>query len=110
MTLERILDKLIKLGFTETEAQIYIYLAKKWPCEAEKLTTTLKLTEPELNHCLKSLKAKRIITSVRQRPPLFYAVSFEKLLELLMQGNIEQVKMLQENKKQLLAFWKTMIL
>jgi sugar-specific transcriptional regulator TrmB len=109
MTLERIFDKLLKLGFTENEAHIYIYLAKKGPCEAKKLTTTLKLADPELNHCLKSLKAKRIVTSVRQRPPLFYAVSFEKLLELFMQGNLEQVKMLQKNKKQLLALWKTIL-
>ena len=110
MTLERILDKLLKMGFTENEARIYIYLAKEGPCEAEELATTLKLTRPELNHCLNSLKAKCIITSVRQRPPLFYAVSFKKLLELYMRGNREQVKMLQENKKHLLTIWKTMIL
>jgi sugar-specific transcriptional regulator TrmB len=110
MTFERIVDKLLKLGFTENEAHIYIYLAKKGPCEAKKLTNALKLAEPELNHCLKNLKTKHIITSTQKRPPLFYALSFEKLLELSMQGNLDQVKMLQENKKQLLEFWKTMSL
>jgi sugar-specific transcriptional regulator TrmB len=109
VALKRIVDKLATLGFTTNEAQIYIFLAKKGPCEAEKLAVALKLTQPELNYCLKSLKAKCIITSVNKRSPLFYAISFEKVLDLFMEGNIEQTIWLQENKKQLLTIWKSML-
>jgi sugar-specific transcriptional regulator TrmB len=109
MALKRIIDKLATMGFTANEAQIYIFLAKKGPCDAEKLAAALKVTQPELNHCLKNLKTKRIVTSVQQRPPLFYAISLEKVLDLFMEGNLEKTKWLQENKKQLLTIWKSMI-
>jgi sugar-specific transcriptional regulator TrmB len=109
MALKRILYKLVILGFTTTEAQIYIFLAKKGPCEAEKLATALKITKPELNRCLKTLKAKCIVTSVQQHPTLFYAISFERVLDLFMEGNLEQAKWLQANKEQLLTIWKNMI-
>jgi sugar-specific transcriptional regulator TrmB len=103
------LDTLVSLGLTQTEAQAYVFLAKKGPHNGKELANALKLTKQQLCCSLKSLRAKGMVNATRERPTQFSAVSLEKVLELSMKATIEKAKALQASRKELLSTWRSMI-
>jgi sugar-specific transcriptional regulator TrmB len=109
MSLERMLDTLVSLGLTQTEAQTYVFLAKKGPQNGKELANALKLAKQQLHSSLKSLQAKGIVNATRERTTQYSAVSLEKVLDLFMKAKIEQAKAFQASKEELLATWRSMI-
>ena len=109
MSLERMLDTLVSLGLTRTEAQAYIFLAKMGPHRGKELANALKLTKQQLHSSLKSLQAKGIVNATRERTTQYFAISLEKALDLFMNAKIEQAKTFQANKEELLASWRSII-
>jgi sugar-specific transcriptional regulator TrmB len=53
LSLEQALKTLKAFGLTETEAQIYVYLAKKGSHERKEITDALKLPKKQLSLSLK---------------------------------------------------------
>jgi sugar-specific transcriptional regulator TrmB len=101
------LRTLVKLGFTETDAQVYVFLAAEGPQKAKDATEALKLHRSQTYRSLKNLKSQGIRNSSPEHPARFSAVLFEKVLELLIKARTEQQKALQESKKELLSAWKS---
>ena len=108
MSLARVLKMLSSFGFTKTEAEVYIYLAKKGPQKDRELASALKMTERELYSTIRNLQSRGIVTATVEQPSLFSAVAFEKVLALFVKANLEQAYALQENKEALLASWRHM--
>ena len=109
MSLERMLDTLVSLGLTRTEAQAYIFLAKMGPHRGKELANALKLTEQQLHSSLKSLQAKGIVNAILERPARFSAVSLERVLDQFMKTKKEQAKALQASREELLSKWRSML-
>ena len=109
MSLERMLDTLVRLGLTLTEAQAYVFLAKNGPHKGKELANTLRITKQQLYRSLRRLRAKGMVKATSQRPAQFSAVSLEKVLELSMKATIEKAKALQASRKELLSTWRSMI-
>jgi sugar-specific transcriptional regulator TrmB len=109
MSIERMLDTLVSLGLTRTEAQAYVFLAKKGPRKGKDLANALKLTKQQLYSTLKSLRVKGMVNHTRERTAQFSAVSLEKVLDLFMKAATEQAKALQASKKELLSSWRSML-
>ena len=103
MSLERILTALMSLGLSQTDAQIYIYLATEGPAKARNIINRLTINERQVYRSLKRLRNKGIAIINDERPFEFSAVPFEELLDLLMEIKKEQAKALQTGKEELIS-------
>ena len=104
MSLERVIKALIGLGLSRSDAEVYVYLAKKGPQTVVDLARALNITKHKIYSRLENLQIKGLVTEDRT---LFSALPFEEALDLLIKTKKEQAQALQESKEELLAKWKT---
>jgi sugar-specific transcriptional regulator TrmB len=97
------------LGLKRTDAQVYIYLAKKGPQKGKDLSNALKLPKQRLYPCLNCLKHMKLINSTPNRPATFSAVSFEEALDLLMKAKLEEAQHTRQNIEKTLSDWQSII-
>ncbi len=105
--MERVLKTLECFGLSRTDAEVYVHLAKKGPKNGPELAKILQVTKQQLYPSLKNLKNKGVVISSPERPALFSAVTFEKVLELIITIKVEQAKAIKETKKELMDSWKS---
>jgi sugar-specific transcriptional regulator TrmB len=98
---------LVKLGFTEKDANVYVYLATEGPQRAIKIAEALKIYKQHLYRILKNLQSKGIINASPEYPARYSAVLFEKVLDLLIKAKMEQQQALQRSKEELLSTWRS---
>jgi sugar-specific transcriptional regulator TrmB len=109
LSLERILKALVSLGLSQTDAQIYIYLATEGPAKARNIINGLTINKRQVYRSLKRLQNKGITIANDERPFEFSAVPFEEVLDLLMEIKKEQAQTLQESKKEFLSSWRKIL-
>jgi sugar-specific transcriptional regulator TrmB len=109
MSLERIIKSLESLGLSQTDAQVYIYLATTGPKKARDVIKALKINKRQVYRSLKRLQNKGITVTNNERPFLFSAVPFEEVLDLLMEIKKEQAQALQESRKEFLSNWRKIV-
>jgi sugar-specific transcriptional regulator TrmB len=108
MSLERVLNALIKLGLSQREAEVYVYLATKGPQKAGNIAETLKLNKQHLCVILKSLENKRIINATIEYSTQFKALPFEKALDLLAEAKRKETQRIEESREEILSHWRSM--
>ena len=99
MSLEKIIKILEDFGFKRTEAEVYVYLAKKGPQTVKNMFDALKISKQQLYLILKNLKTKSVIKVSSKRSMVFTALPFEEILDLLVKTNLEQAKRIKETMK-----------
>src|SRR5512136_3288891 len=104
-----LLKTLVSLGFTEVDAEIYLFLAIEGPQKGKNVAGVFKLYKQQLYRSLKRLQKKGVINATLERPARFSAVSLEKILDFLIEAKKEQALALQESREDLLSRWKTLI-
>jgi len=109
LSLELVLRALVSLGFTQTDAQVYIFLAPKAPQNARDIANALKMKSQQLYPSLKNLREKGVINCTTEHPQLFSAVPIEDALSSFINANLEEAQHMEENKKKILSFWQAMI-
>ena len=109
MSKEWILKTLISLGFTETNAKVYIYLASEGPHEAKNIAKTLKIPENRLELELRELLQKRLIEVSPKFPNHFSAVLFDIILDHLIQNTLKTAEKLEEKKEKMFTHWHSFI-
>ena len=102
MSLERVIMALIGLGLSRTDAEVYVYLAKKGPQKVVDLAKALKYNKQKIYAILKHLQTRGLVTKDRT---IFSASPFEETLELLIEREKKQTTHIQENKE-LFVNWK----
>jgi sugar-specific transcriptional regulator TrmB len=68
------------------------------------------MQKQQLYPCLKNLQSKGIVTATSKCPALFSALPLEKVLDLLIKADIEEVQRMIQNKEELLSSWQSMTL
>jgi len=104
------LKTLESLGLKHLDAQIYIYLAQNDPQKAKAIAEALETYKRQLYRSLKSLQRKGMVSASQERPALFSAVSFDKVLDQFIKANREEAQRIEENKEQILSMWKSKVL
>ncbi len=104
---EKLLKVLLNLGFTQLDAETYLFLEKNGLTKAKDATTKLKVTKQRLYPTLKNLQRKGVVTATLERPARFSAVPIDKVLDLLAKAKIEEAHRVQQNKSELLADWQS---
>ena len=100
---------LINLGFTKTDAQVYVFLSTEGAKKAKDIIASLNLDRNQLQRTLKKLRSNRMLNVSHGKTDLFSAVPFEEVLELLIKTKKEQQEAWQANKEELLANWRSLI-
>lgn len=106
MSLERVLRILENFGLARSDAELYVYLAKKGPKRETDLYSAFKLTEQQVFSSLRNLQSKGIVTATVEKSALFSAVAFERVIDLFIKVNIEKAYAIRETKEELLASWR----
>ena len=109
MSLARIIEALVSLGLSQTDAEVYVHLATTGPATARNITDTLAINTRQIYRSLKRLQNKGITTANTERPSEFSAVPFEELLDLLIEVKKEQAQTLKESKKEVLSDWHNIV-
>ena len=110
MSQDNIQTALSNLGFSRSNARVYIYLAKKGPKKASEIAKNLKMTKQQLYPIIKSLQKRGVVTSTLERPARFSAVQFEKIIDLFTKVKMEELKRIQKNKNTLLEDWRSIFI
>jgi sugar-specific transcriptional regulator TrmB len=107
---EKVLKTLEELGLSKSDAQVYVFLAKRGPKKAKEVTLALKISKQQLYPSLKSLQSKSLVNATLEHPSRFSAVSFEKALDLFAKAKMEEAKSIQQNKDNLLSDWQSIVI
>ncbi len=99
------LDALVSLGLSQADAKVYIYLASSGPHDAENIAEALRMQKDLLCRALENLKNKGIVTFVSEQSTLFFALSFNKALDLLVEKHIKETQELEQSKDETLSKW-----
>ena len=108
LSFELLVETLVGFGFKPTDAQVYLFLAKKGPKRGKDLVNSLKLTKQQLYHSLKKLKERGIVNSTYERPAIFSAVAIERVLDILIKKKIEETQSMIRNKEEIISSWRSM--
>jgi sugar-specific transcriptional regulator TrmB len=107
LSLKRIIKVLASLGLSQTDAQVYIYLATNGPNKARAIVDYLKVNRGQVYKSLKRLQNKGTILYSDEHPIEFSALPFEHVLDMLMRIKKEQARILQESKEELISDFRT---
>jgi sugar-specific transcriptional regulator TrmB len=107
MTQEWMLRTLINLRVKQQDAQMYVFLALHGSTEARDIACALKVHRRQVYRTLDRLGHRNFIIRTPNIPAQFIAVSFEKVLNLLMSQSLEGAKDLERKKAEILSFWKS---
>jgi sugar-specific transcriptional regulator TrmB len=100
---ERVLRILQGFGISKADAEVYVYLAKRGPTRSTDLAVDFGKTQPQIYPILRRLHKRGIVTHSKSRQVLFSALAFEELLERYVKLNMEQARIIEETKEQLLT-------
>jgi HTH-type transcriptional regulator, sugar sensing transcriptional regulator len=109
MSLQRVIKSLIGLGLSQTDANVYIYLAVYGPLKAEKIGDALKLKERLLYQSLEKLKSKGLVSSFLKQSVLISALPFDKTLELLVEQQLRAADTIEQEKTAIISKGRTII-
>lgn len=109
MSLNRVLETLAAFGLKPSDARVYVFLAKEGPRIGKELSSALNMPKWRLYTCLRNLRDKAIVGTTPEYPHLFYAVPFEKAIDLLLEAKIEETRCNQENTKRAISDWESMM-
>jgi sugar-specific transcriptional regulator TrmB len=109
MSQERILKALKRLGLSQTEADIYLFLANNGPQKTARIAADLRSKDQQLNVNLEKLRTIGVVNSTRDHSALFYALPFEKTLEILVKETLKRAQTVEQKKGKLLSEWRNLI-
>lgn len=107
MSNERINEALKKLGLSNIDVQVYVFLANQGSKEIKEIALALDLPEKKVYRSLKDLQSMSVVKASIEHPFEFIAMSFEEVIDLFIEVKKEQAKTLQASKKELLSTWRS---
>jgi sugar-specific transcriptional regulator TrmB len=99
--MEKVMEVAEKIGFSETDAKVYFYLAKNGPMQEKDLARALKVEESKVTSSLTILVSKGIVKSKFKQQRFFSALAFEKVLESTIKQKKRQVRKIRMIQKEL---------
>ncbi len=100
---------IVRLGLSEFDAHVYVFLALNGPQKAKQITIMMKQNKRQIYRSLKRLEENNVIVASVDVPAKFSAESFDKVLELLSIKKEGQARALEKVRKDLLDDWQKII-
>jgi len=109
LSLERVLKTLAGFGLTRTEAEVYVYLAREGSQITETTAESLSLNERAVSRILDSLLEKGIVSRTSEKSAIFSALPFEKAIDLLVKLHLEETRILEQNRDEIVSQWNSCV-
>lgn len=106
LSLERVIKAIMRLGLSEFDAQVYIFLSLNGPHISKQIAVMMKKSRQQIYRSLKRLEENNVVVSSEEVPAVFSAACFEKVLDLLSIKKEGQARALDKAKKDLLDSWQ----
>ena len=103
------IETLISLGFTETDAQVNVHLVKEGPKKLREIADSLKISERNLVRTLKKLQNIGIVKASSTHPTRFSAIPFDEVFDLLIKDKIKQQQILEDSREEILSTWRKIL-
>lgn len=97
-------------GLKRLDVEVYVYLVQHDPQKARDIAEALETYKRQLYRSLKSLRRKGMVSASQERPALFSAVSFDKVLDQFIKANREEAQRIEESKEQILSMWRSNVI
>jgi sugar-specific transcriptional regulator TrmB len=94
------------LSVTETEAEIYLFLAKHGLMKGTEVSRQLKKDKAQVYHILKTLQTKGLVEATLQAPARYSPVPIEQIIDMAIKAKREEAKRIENTKQELLEYWK----
>jgi sugar-specific transcriptional regulator TrmB len=103
---ETINQILKNFGLTDTEAIIYLFLAKNEALTGTEIAGQIKKDKAQVFRTLKSLQTKGLAESTIEAPARYTPVSIERVLESTIKAKKDEAAQIESTKQELLNYWK----
>jgi len=97
---------LLKLGLTQNESKIYLYLNKNGSKKAKEIAQNQKIPRTQTYHLLAVLQNKGMVAMISDRITKFKGIEFEKVLDILINNELKRIEELQLMRIELSELWK----
>ena len=105
---EEIIKKVLReFGLTDSESEVYIFLAKHRALKGGDIAKRLEAHRAEVYRSLKSLQGRGMVETTLESPTRFMAVPFERIIDLHVKAKRREAALLESAKKDLLGHWKS---
>jgi HTH-type transcriptional regulator, sugar sensing transcriptional regulator len=101
-------ETLTRFGLLKNEIRVYMYLARSGEKKAGEIAESISLHRTETYRILRDLEKKGIVFSIFEKPLKFTAVPLDKAIDLLVDAQKMQIKMLEQEKTSLIELWQSM--
>ncbi len=95
-----------KLGLTQNESKVYLYLNKNGSKKAKEIAQNQKIPRTQTYHLLTALQNKGIVVVISDRITKFEVIELEKVLEILINNELKRIEDLQSMRSELSELWK----
>ncbi len=95
-----------KLGLTQNESKVYLYLDKNGSKKAKEIAENQKIPRTQTYHLLTALQNKGIVVVNSDRITKFDAIKLEKVLDILINNELERIEDLQSMRSELSELWE----
>jgi sugar-specific transcriptional regulator TrmB len=106
--LKNIDQALSRFKLNKNEVRVYLYLARFGAHKAQSIAEALGVHRTEAYKILRRLEEQGLITRVMERPMKFLAVSFETVLDNLIEERRQKVYQMEQRKEELLKMWASL--
>jgi HTH-type transcriptional regulator, sugar sensing transcriptional regulator len=104
---EKTLNQVLKnFGLTDSEASIYLFLAKHEALTGTEIAVQIKKDKAQVFRTLKSLQTKGLAESTIEVPARYTPVSIERVLESTIKAKRDEAAQIESTKQELLNYWK----
>lgn len=100
-------ETLSRFGLLKNEIRVYLHLARSGEMKAGELAEAISLHRTETYRILRDLEKKGIVFSIFEKPLKFTAVPLDKAIDLLVDAQKIQIKILEQEKESLVELWSS---
>jgi len=101
-------ETLSRFGLLKNEIKVYLYLARAGEKKAGEIAEAISLHRTETYRILRDLEKKGIVFSIFEKPLKFTAVTLDKAIDLLVDAQKIQIRLLEQEKESLVELWHSM--
>ena len=106
MSLKELIEVLSVCGLKRSYANVFVFLAREGPKEVYFLVKALRMPETDLANCLDNLEKLGLVKKIGEvSPEQFFAVNFEKALDILIEAHLKEAMVAEKNKEAILKDW-----
>ena len=99
-------EMLMKLGLSQNQSKVYIYLNKNGSKKAKEIAQNQKIARTQTYHLLTELQNRGIVTVISDRITKYEGIEFERVLDILINNELKRIEEIQLMRSELSELWK----